>query len=208
MLVSIMALTIIMGGVPPLSSDGKECLAAHFGYRALRQGSAGEDVWHLQSFLSKLGLFRGKPTGYFGTRTRESVRVFQSSRGLARTGVVTGETLATLRLLVAMLEWSEFGYEVKDGDTLASIAEAYDLPVKVIAGLNGMEQDATLKRGDRVNIPVPEFTMHEVRKGETLSAIGREYGVGWKALAGWNGIKPPYVIYPGMMLVVPGPCGS
>ncbi|MGE5484137.1 MAG: LysM peptidoglycan-binding domain-containing protein [Ignavibacteriales bacterium] len=198
----VLVMAFVVLGV--LLAPGR-CLAAHFGYRTLRQGATGEDVWYLQSLLGRMGLFHGEPTGYFGPRTATSLRAFQSTRGFARTGVAAGETLATLRLLVAMLEWNEFGYEVREGDTLDTIAQAYEIPARVIAALNGLDEAVTLKPGDHVIIPVPEFTMHEVCKGETLTAIAGDYGVSWKALAAWNGIKHPYVIYPGEMLVIPVP---
>ncbi len=201
MILALMCLLIPVRGFG-CGGSGR-CVAAHFGYRSLARGAAGEDVWCLQSVLGRLGLFRGEPTGYFGTRTSTSLRAFQSTRGLAGTGVASGETMATLRLLVAMLEWGELGYEVREGDTIDTIAEAYDIPATVLTALNGLGEDVAIKPGDRIIVPVPEFTMHEVCRGETLAGIAREYGVSWRALAGWNGIRRPYVIYPGEMLVIP-----
>ncbi|MCR4397931.1 MAG: LysM peptidoglycan-binding domain-containing protein [Firmicutes bacterium] len=182
------------------------CAAAHFGYRPLGPGARGEDVRTLQSCLGKLGYFEGEPTGYYGPKTAAAVRSFQVSRGGKGTGEVSKETLGVLMTIVAMLEWSEFGLEIGEGDTLEAVAKAYGVPARLIALLNGMEEGAELRPGDRVRIPVPEFTMHRVSEGECLASIASRFGVGWRALAGWNLIEAPYVIYPGQVLVIPVAC--
>lgn len=42
-----------------------------------------------------------------------------------------------------------------------------------------------------------------VRPGDSVSAIALQYGAAWRAVAAANGIEPPYLIYPGQVLVVP-----
>jgi LysM repeat protein len=116
---------------------------------------------------------------------------------------VADETLDAVEAMLAAWEWSQSGYEVKDGDTLESISRAWGIPRAVLAKLNGIPEDVVLKPGDRVKIPVPEFIMHEVKKGECLARIARKYGYDWKQVAALNGIRPPYVIHPGDMLVMP-----
>jgi LysM repeat protein len=46
--------------------------------------------------------------------------------------------------------------------------------------------------------------MHEVRPGDTLFKISLRYGVNWMDIAAANNLQPPYLIYPGQMLVIPG----
>ena len=70
--------------------------AKHFGYRVLRTGMSGADVRVLQHQLSRAGI----PTpvvGYFGRRTRQSVRRFQRVYGLRVDGVVGSRDIGTLR---------------------------------------------------------------------------------------------------------------
>ncbi len=56
--------------------------------------------------------------------------------------------------------------------------------------------------------PGPQITStsgeHLVRKGETLAAIARRYGTDYLALARLNSLSPPYTIYPGQRLRLPG----
>lgn len=43
-----------------------------------------------------------------------------------------------------------------------------------------------------------------MQRGETLASIGRRYGTDYLTLARLNGIRPPYTIYPGQRLRLPG----
>lgn len=47
--------------------------------------------------------------------------------------------------------------------------------------------------------------IHVVQAGETLCYIGRLYDVSWQDIAAANGIVPPYTIYAGEGLLIPGP---
>jgi lipoprotein NlpD len=43
-----------------------------------------------------------------------------------------------------------------------------------------------------------------VKSGDNLSSIGSKLHVSWSSIASANGIKPPYRIYPGQSLEIPG----
>ena len=62
------------------------------GYPIVRQGSRGVYVCILQDALMTLGYNTGGLDGVFGVRTRESVRVYQASRGLTQDGIVGNNT--------------------------------------------------------------------------------------------------------------------
>jgi LysM repeat protein len=51
-------------------------------------------------------------------------------------------------------------------------------------------------------------TVHTVQSGERLFSIGRLYNVSPYAIAQANNILPPYVIYPGQKLTIPGSSGA
>jgi murein DD-endopeptidase MepM/ murein hydrolase activator NlpD len=49
-----------------------------------------------------------------------------------------------------------------------------------------------------------QATQHRVASGDRLGAVAQAYGVSLEALAKANGLSPPYVIYVGQVLQVPG----
>lgn len=49
---------------------------------------------------------------------------------------------------------------------------------------------------------------HVVQRGETLAMIARRYSTDYQTLSRLNGLAPPYVIYPGQRLRIPGGGGS
>ena len=51
----------------------------------------------------------------------------------------------------------------------------------------------------------PEVVVHVVSFGQNLPIIAQAYGVSMEALAEANGISPPYIVYAGQELVIPGP---
>ena len=51
-----------------------------------------KETLRIQKALHRAGYFRGKPTGFYGKRTKASVRNFQKSKGLPPTGFVGPET--------------------------------------------------------------------------------------------------------------------
>jgi murein DD-endopeptidase MepM/ murein hydrolase activator NlpD len=65
-------------------------------------------------------------------------------------------------------------YQVKEGDTLASIAEDYDVTVQTIKWENDLDSDE-IKKGDKLRIPPITGVVHEVESGDTVYSIADEY---------------------------------
>ncbi|NLN42114.1 MAG: hypothetical protein GX160_09070, partial [Clostridiales bacterium] len=64
----------------------------------LKLGSSGSEVREIQSRLKDLGYFKyPNITGYYGTITRDAVKAFQTSKGLAADGIVGSKTWAALQ---------------------------------------------------------------------------------------------------------------
>lgn len=67
-------------------------------------------------------------------------------------------------------------YEIKPGDTLASIADKFILTVDTIKWQNNLKND-TIKPGDRLQILPVTGIAHKVKSGESIYSIAKRYGV-------------------------------
>lgn len=90
---------------------------------------------------------------------------------------------------------------VRRGDTLYSLAKAYNVNSDDLARENNIRYPEDLKPGQELIIPGPR--VHKVRQGETITSISKSYGVQPMALAQLNSISAPYHIEPGWALELP-----
>jgi D-alanyl-D-alanine carboxypeptidase (penicillin-binding protein 5/6) len=56
-----------------------------------------KETLKIQKALQRAGYFRGNPTGFYGKRTRASVRNFQKAKGIPMTGTVGPQTWKSLK---------------------------------------------------------------------------------------------------------------
>lgn len=135
-------------------------------------------------------------------------------------------TLATPTPAAEVLQvGATFGYVVKPGDTLFSIALTYNTDVETIRRLNNLPDD-TIQVGQVLIVPgtgevtaesgqeaatseTPQTTpvaqvTHVVAAGDNLSSIAAQFDVPWQDIAAANNIPAPYTIYRGQKLVIPG----
>lgn len=69
-------------------------------------------------------------------------------------------------------------HEVKSGETVASIAQLYNLQSDTIIWLNNLnEKKPIIKEGQRLKILPVDGVLHKVKKGETVASIGKIYGL-------------------------------
>lgn len=61
-----------------------------------KMGSRGDEVRQIQTKLKNLGLYTGEVDGIFGLQTKNAVKSFQQSKGLAVDGIAGKMTLAAL----------------------------------------------------------------------------------------------------------------
>jgi hypothetical protein len=98
LLVVALALAIITTVGQPAKAAASWTLRDPFSREVVRLGDADispyhiDHVYEVQYRLKWLGLFPGKPTGYFGPVTRTAVMRFQKQTGLRQTGVVDYST--------------------------------------------------------------------------------------------------------------------
>jgi spore germination protein len=95
-------------------------------------------------------------------------------------------------------------YDIKDGDTLESIAYMYDITVQDIKNING--DVSNFRAGGNLIVPKKRnayFDTYSIKKGDSLYAISKEYGLSPNLLAGLNGLNLNDYIYPGDSIMVP-----
>jgi LysM repeat protein len=93
-------------------------------------------------------------------------------------------------------------YTVQDGDTLRSIADAFNLDILSLVTMNGVDNPDLIQPGStlRVSAPPKEYV---VQSGDTLGDIAFTYSVSSEALMRANGLADPDLIVAGMTLVMP-----
>ena len=95
-------------------------------------------------------------------------------------------------------------YDIKDGDTLESLAYMYDITVQDIKDING--DVSNFRAGGNIIVPKKRnayFDTYSINKGDSLYAISKEYGLSPSLLAGLNGLNLNDYIYPGDSIMVP-----
>ncbi len=66
-------------------------------------------------------------------------------------------------------------YTVRQGDTLASIAELFEITAQTIRLANNMSAGSSLKVGANIIIPPGNGLMHTIQKGDTIKSIAKKY---------------------------------
>lgn len=95
-------------------------------------------------------------------------------------------------------------YIVKEGDTLFSIAQKFNISVETILWANDISKNSVIKPGQKLTILPTSGVLHLVKKGETLSEISELYGVDIKKIYEFNSIEEGGKIYVGDLLIIPG----
>jgi membrane-bound lytic murein transglycosylase D len=108
-------------------------------------------------------------------------------------------------------------HSVIQGDTLASVAQEYRVPVAELASVNQLKAGESLSAQSLAGIealvvPVPlapeavaRTRLYTVRRGDTLVTIADRFGVSLSQLRRWNGIPSGIRVDPGRRLHVAEP---
>lgn len=90
---------------------------------------------------------------------------------------------------------------VQKGDTLYSIANRYDVPLRSLIETNRLSPPYTLRIGQTLRLPQSRY--HIVQKGDTLYSISRQYNVDMPKLSAENKLSAPFTLHLGQRLVIP-----
>lgn len=65
-------------------------------------------------------------------------------------------------------------YEIQKGDTMYGISKKYNVNLKNLFELNGLEESDYIYPGETLKIPVSNETTYTTKRGDTLESIAKE----------------------------------
>ena len=90
---------------------------------------------------------------------------------------------------------------VRKGDTLYSIANKYNVPLRSLIEINDLRPPYLLRAGQILKMPKAQY--HIVEKGDTLYNISKRYNVDMPKLSAENNLVAPFTLKLGQRLVIP-----
>ena len=95
-------------------------------------------------------------------------------------------------------------YTVKQGDSLWSIANAFNLDINTIFGCNAIKNPDALKVGTVLRIPNQDGVLYTVRRKDTVAGIAKRFGSFPEAILSANGMASEKELAAGKEIFVPG----
>lgn len=83
-------------------------------------------------------------------------------------------------------------HTVSEGETVASIAQQYNLQPQTVLWENSLSAKDTIKPGDKLRILPVDGIRHKVQKGETVYSLAKKYGLGTDQAAAQPMINFPF----------------
>ena len=99
-----------------------------------------------------------------------------------------------------------FKYEIKNGDSLNSIASRYHTTKDIIKDINNIYFEDKLRVGSEIIVPsnnVVYFDKYLINKGDTLTKIASLVNSNPALIASINGMNVDDYIYPGDTILIP-----
>lgn len=92
-------------------------------------------------------------------------------------------------------------YIVAPGDTLASVSNRTNTPIRALIDSNGLQPPYNIRPGQELRIA--ERQNYVVKAGDTLGGLAQRFNVQQSALVELNGLQAPYKLRVGQSLVLP-----
>ncbi len=94
-------------------------------------------------------------------------------------------------------------YTVREGDTLGTISEMFDISPNTIRWANDIDVKGAIKPGQELVILPISGIKHKVVKGETFASIAKKYGGDAREISLFNGIEENEVLASGTDIIIP-----
>ncbi|HOI60117.1 MAG TPA: peptidoglycan DD-metalloendopeptidase family protein [Candidatus Pacearchaeota archaeon] len=92
---------------------------------------------------------------------------------------------------------------VKEGETLLSIAEKYNISLETVLLANEINKNTVIKPGQKLIILPTEGLLHMVERGDTVSSIAKKYQSTSNEIIAFNELSNASDIYVGDILFIP-----
>lgn len=94
-------------------------------------------------------------------------------------------------------------YVVRPDETLADIADMFDISTKTILWANDLKSGQKLTAGQTLVILPVSGLIHNVKKGDTLAKIAKKYNADEAVIGKWNGIDEDSTLISGTDILIP-----
>lgn len=96
-------------------------------------------------------------------------------------------------------------YEVKDGDTVSSIATAHGVSENTILWANDLSAKSPIKAGQKLKVLPVSGVSHEVDSGDTIFSIAKKYQANSQAILDFpfNDVGDDFQLASGQILIIP-----
>lgn len=121
------------------------------------------------------------------------------NRNLYNIGRIRKEILEKNSLLKKIKE-----HTVKQGETLWSIANKYDINIDTLIGANDISNMNRIKPGEKIQILPVKGILYNISPGENLTSIANKFNISKTKIINSNGIKNPGNVQNGQTLLLPG----
>lgn len=94
-------------------------------------------------------------------------------------------------------------YIIKEGDSLWSVANTYNLDINTLFGCNELKNPHLLKPGMKLRIPNQDGIFYKVKKGDTLENIAKHFGIYQETILSANAMSDSSSLVVGMEIFLP-----
>ncbi len=94
-------------------------------------------------------------------------------------------------------------HTVLAGDTVYTVSQDYNLPLREIISINHLSAPYHLQMGYRLKLPPPNE--YKVRPGDTLNNVSKMFNASLSEIARANNLQAPYTLNTGQTLRLPAP---